>query len=402
MITRLIHRITRKHHHWRDAKFDELSEIYTSMTLRSFGFSIIGIFVPVYLYLNGISLRDISLFYVMFFGIRAVTSLWIGKVVGHFGPKHSIAISTIILILFLLMLLTYSTYNWPLVLLALVFTIANGLFFVAYAVDFSKIRHKSHGGKELGWLYIFERVGSAAGPFVGGLIGSFISPEATIIFALLMLLLSLIPLFMSAEPVKTRQTINFKGLDMKLLKYDFIAHAGFNMSHLSSAVYWPLFIAVFVVSENVYATLGSLVGVSMLVSMLSAHFSGKIIDSNKGFYVIRFGTIITLLSSVIRPFITTTAGALAVTTLEEPTVVSYKIALVKGTFDRADSLEGHRIAYLTLAELLASVSKGAVALVIFVLSGFIDPGSVLQYSFIFTGALVLLMNLQDFPALRRR
>ncbi len=45
-------------------KFDELAELYTSMSLRSLGFSLIGIFVPVYLFQYGVSVKDIFLFFI--------------------------------------------------------------------------------------------------------------------------------------------------------------------------------------------------------------------------------------------------------------------------------------------------------------------------------------------------
>ena len=65
MIQKLIHRIAAPGHPWRTMKFDELAEIYTSMTIRSLGFGIIGIFVPIFFYKNGVSLQSIFYFYAL-------------------------------------------------------------------------------------------------------------------------------------------------------------------------------------------------------------------------------------------------------------------------------------------------------------------------------------------------
>ena len=167
MLQKIIHNFARPRHPWRKIKFDELAEIYTSMSIRSFGFGIIGIFVPIYLYQNGSSLQSIFLFFTLFFVFRLPIAYVSAFVVGRIGPKHSIAVSTLLLIVFLSQLLTLDVFQWPLLILAFSFSVTNGLFFVAYNTDFSKIKNTEHGGKELSWLYIFERTGGALGPLVG-------------------------------------------------------------------------------------------------------------------------------------------------------------------------------------------------------------------------------------------
>lgn len=60
MLNKIIHKIARQHHPWRKMKFDEMAEVYTSMSLGSFGFGVIGIFVPVFLYKNGLIYKEFS------------------------------------------------------------------------------------------------------------------------------------------------------------------------------------------------------------------------------------------------------------------------------------------------------------------------------------------------------
>jgi MFS family permease len=231
MLNKIVHKVARRHHPWRAMQFDELAEVYTSMTLRSFGFGVIGIFVPIYLYKNGISLEAIFLFYGAFFILRVPMSVVTAYIVGRIGPKHTIAVSTVFVVAFFGMLLTYDTYTWPLWTLAFVFSMANTLFFIGYNVDFSKIKHAKHGGKELGWLYIFERAGAALGPLVGGLLAGFTEPEIAIAFAMTVLVASLVPLFMTNEPVKVHQKISFKKFKLQPNVRDFVALSVFNLSY---------------------------------------------------------------------------------------------------------------------------------------------------------------------------
>ena len=74
MIQKTITKLLKHRHFWRDVGFDELSELYACMLLRSLATGLIGLFVPVYLYKNGYSLQSIFVFYIIFFmqGIRAI------------------------------------------------------------------------------------------------------------------------------------------------------------------------------------------------------------------------------------------------------------------------------------------------------------------------------------------
>jgi MFS family permease len=401
MIQKLIHEFIKPRHPWRTMKFDELSEIYASMSIRSFGFGIIGIFVPIYLYQNGNSLQSIFLFYTLFFIFRIPVSYISAYVVARIGPKHSIAVSTILLVVFLSQLLTIDLFNWSLPVLALSFTLTNGLFFIAYNTDFSKIKNTSNGGKELSWLYIFERLGGALGPLVGGIIASLIAPEFTITVAILVLLVSLAPLFMSNEPVRLHQRITFRGFKWRRHKRDYLAISALGVDTNASQVMWPLLISVLIFTEGTYAKLGLITGFALGVSIFSSYIFGKIVDRENGLSLLKFGSIMNSISYVVRAFVTTASGAIAVSVLNEPITLAYKIPLVKGYYDAVDSEEGYRIVYLTVGEISSAVTKAIYYLVLFVFCYFADPISVLRWSFIPVAIISLGILLQRFPALKK-
>lgn len=401
MLKKFVHTIVRRHHFWRGVTFDELAEIYTSMSLRSFGFGIVGIFVPVYLYTNEVSLRGIFLFYSFFFLFRIPVSFFAAYVVGRIGPKHTIAVSTLVTIIFFGLLLSYSLIGWPLVLLALVFSLANGLFFIAYNVDFSKIKDSQHGGKELGWLYIFDSLGRSAGPLVGGFVAAVIAPEATLGLAILVMLGSLIPLFMSREPVRVHQKISFKKFSVRSHTRDFMSVSALGLQLFTNGVLWPLLVVVVVFTEDTYVKLGAVVAFAMIISMFSAHMFGRFIDSKKGLSLLRYGSLMNVALSFSRAIINATGGVVAVSTLGEPIVLSYRMPLIKGLFDAGDSVEGFRIVYFAWAEMIAGLLKAVFCLVLLSATYFFDPVSVLRFSFVIVGLVGLVMLTQKFPALKK-
>jgi MFS family permease len=401
MLQKIARRVVRNHHPWRKMKFDELAELYTSMSLRSLGFSLIGIFVPVYLYQAGITLSSIFLFYGFFFLLRIPVAYVAGYIIARIGPKHTIAISTIIFIVFLGLLLSYTSLNWPLYMLAVYFTLANGLFFVAYNTDFSKVKHNEHGGKELGWLYIFERGGGALGPVVGGIIAAVFAPEATIIFAITVFIVSLVPLFLTNEPVKLHQHIHYSGFPHRKHASDFWSLSAFNIVNVANGVFWPLLMAVFIFTEDTYAKLGAVVGLSLAISVFSARMFGKFIDSKKGRGLMQYGVGMSAVLNIVRAFITNGSGAVAVSVLGEPIGLSYRMPLIKGFYDAADSEEGYRIVYLVWAEIWTGLAKGAYCISLYFASLAYDPITVLRYNFIGIALIGIVMLTQRFPILKK-
>jgi len=401
MLKRLVHVIARRHHPWRNMEFDELAEIYASMSLRSFGLGVIGIFVPIYLYTSGVALQDIFLFFVAFFLGRVVLSFIAAFVVGRIGPKHSIAVATVITIIFLFMLLSFGSIRWPLSLMALVFTAANGLFFVAYNTDFSKIKDKNHAGKELGWVIVFEQLGHALGPVVGGLLAAIFAPEVTLAVAIAVLLGSLIPLFLTKEPVKVHQHVTFKGFKISKYKRDFVATAALGVQTNAIVAMWPLLMGVFIFTEGTYAKLGFLIGLSMLVSVFSTRMFGRFIDSSKGGQLLRWGVIMNIVLFVSKSLVTSAGGAIAVSTLGQPIYLAYKMPLIKGVYDSADDSEKYRIVYIAYKEAFSGLAKAAFSIAIFAASYVFDPIAVLRASLAVVPLIGLLMLSEKFPALKR-
>ncbi len=396
-----IHNLIRPYHPWRDIKFDELAEIYTSMSLRSFGFGVIGIFIPVFLYNSGVTLQGVFLFYGLFFLLRVPLSIVAALTVARIGPKHTIAMSTIVIITFFGMLLSYDAVGWPLLFLALIFTIANGLFFIAYNVDFSKINHKKHGGKELGWLYIFERIGSALGPIVGGLVANLIAPEATIVLAILVLLGSLVPLFFSNEPVRIHQKITFRGFRSHLRAGEFIAVSSFNVQNVANNVLWPLLIAVLIFTDDTYVKLGGIIGLSMAVSIFSAHMYGKFLDNRKGSALLRYGVVMNFVLNGSKAIVSSSGGVVAVGALGEPVVLAYRMPIVKQLYEGADNVEGYRIVYLAWAEMITALTKAVYCFSLLFASYYFDPLNVLRASFLVIPFVGLFMLPQRFSSKKR-
>lgn len=387
-------------HPWRFVGFDELSELYTSTMLRSLGLSLIGIFVPYYLYTLGISVPTILLFLAGVYGSRLLFNVVSGYVVAYIGPKHTILASNLFQIATLSLLLTYASVHWPLWLLALLNGAALSLFFVAYHVDFSKVIHSDHGGKELGFMTIMERIGAALGPLIGGVIATVFGPQYTIAAAIAMFIGAVIPLFLSAEPTKLHQKLSFRGLPYRKLSRDFISRFAQGVDTSASLVMWPFYAAVVLLTVNTYASVGLVTSLGIIASILAAHFIGRVVDRQKGRVLLNWSVALNSLIHVARPFAGGFSGAVAINTANEAVTAGYMMPYTKGMYARADDLPGFRIVYIIMVEIAVDAGKVSLFLVAWALTFVMEPLHAIAVSFVVAGFLTLLIATQNFPALR--
>ena len=350
MVKKAIQKLLKRRHFWRSVSFDELSELYASEFLRTLAMSVIGIFVPIYLYKLGYDLTAIFAMQVTWAASRPLFTLIAAKAIAVLGPKHSMALGTAVQMVYLGVLVTIDSVHWPLALLSILGSLSYALFGIALMVDFSKVKHTEHGGKEISFITICGRVGASIGPLVGGVVASFINPKATIVIALAILASSLVPLFKSAEPIKTKQSITIKGFPWRRHKRDFISAFFFGVENIVSIVIWPLFIALAIFQTNTYAAIGLLVSIGTAASLVAIYLIGKKIDDHKGGILFKTGVIINSFIHLVRPFVVTPIQAISVSLLNEPVSASYQMPYMKGLYDASDSVPGYRIVYLTLID----------------------------------------------------
>lgn len=357
MIQTLIKRFLRHRHYWRDIGFDELSELYTSMTFRSLAQSIVGIFIPLYLYNLGYSIAEIFLFFAevyIFWQLMAVAAAW---VVARIGPKHSMLASHFLIIISMTMLITVGSIGWPLPLIALFFGASNGLFLVAFHVDFSKVKHTEHGGKEVGWMFIMQKLGLALGPILGGIVAYFFGAQYIFLVAALLLFGGALPLFLTEEPVKTHQHIDFARMNLGDVKRDIVAFSALGIENIAALIIWPFFMGIVIFQSNPYLNIGVVISASVVVTFVASRSIGKVIDEKRGRHLLRIGVVAIALLHLVRVFVRGFPQTFAVNILNEIFTPMYRMPLIKGFYDAADDYPGLRIVYISTVEAVSAFAR---------------------------------------------
>ncbi|MEK7603475.1 MAG: MFS transporter [Patescibacteria group bacterium] len=403
MLKKAITKALKHRHFWRDVGFDELSELYVAVMLRGLAISMTGLFVPLYMLLLGYSPLDVCVLVAWFFSYRIILDITAAYVIAAIGPKHTMLIGYVFQILSTISFVLLSYAALPLWLLGLLWGASATFFFVPFHVDFSKVKHSEHGGKELSYVNIMERVGSLLGPVVGGLIASLFGGQYLFLVAGGVLLLGLIPLFQSAEPVRIHQKLSFASLDVSKLKRDFSSHVAFGLENTLSMLLWPLFLAATVlVGTRSYVQFGVILSVSFMISIVSARIVGRKIDRREGQSVLRYNAWLNAILHLIRPFVSNFGGAFAVNMANEAVTPGYRMPYLKGMYDAADDLPGYRIVYLSTMECSASMVKAAVWWGLALVAANLQLGTLFVVGFMLAAVSSVLISTEKFMALNAR
>ena len=402
MLKKVIYRLLRHRHFWREVGFDELSELYVSGMFRSLSISLTGLFVPVYLLQLHFSITQILVVVAWYFTFRGTfVDLLAGYTVARVGPKHTMVIGYLILMVSTGLFLTLPQINWPIWLVGGVWGASTSFFYIPFHVDFSKVKHRKHGGKELGFMNIMERIGNTLGPLLGGVLATLFGGQFIFLLAAVLLVVGLIPLFQTAEPIKVNQKLNFRNFNIDHLKRDFISVIALGIENTLSMYLWPLFLGLYVITGNgVYVKLGIITSVSIVVSISSAQLIGKMIDRYQGRRLLRVSAGINAAVHLIRPFVSSLPVALGINMANEAVTPGYKMPYVKGWYDAADDLPGHRIVYITSMEWVGSITKATLYWVLALLTLVVSTRVVLNLGFVIAAIASIVIMSERFSALK--
>jgi MFS family permease len=387
-------------HPWRKVTFSELSEMYLAVFLRTIALSMVGIFIPLYLLKSGYRLPDVLLFYTLFYGFGILNDVGVAHLIARFGPKHVMRISFLLQVVFSLLLINLHNLPYAVFILSLVASISSTMYFLPYHIDFSKIKHPKHGGKELGFLQVMERVASIIGPLGGGLLATFVSPQAAFWAAAVAMFIATIILMLTPEPVQTHQKLRFKGLKIKNEWRDYFSFTALCVENTTSILLWPIYLAAVVFTGDAYVKIGGIASLSVFVAVVVAVPLGRLLDNQKGRLMIKYGTVANSFVHLGRLFVNGIPGAMAIASVNEPLTLVYKMAYVKGYYDSADDHPGYRIAYITIHEVIGDIMRTLFWFSLMVISLFASPYITCTVGFIVAAIASLLIRTERFKALR--
>ena len=406
MIKRLIYFFFERRHYWRDVTFSEMAELYASRALRTLAVSMVTVFIGVYLYQTGYDITFIMLYFASYFVYRGVLAYPFAFVIARIGPKHATLLSNFLYVPALLLLVTLPQNGlWALVGTALFQGVSVTLYDMAYLVDFSKVRHDEHAGKELGYMNMLDQIAKGASPIIGGFVAYLFGPQATLLLASAIFALAALPLFFTPEPVRTHQVITFHGLPRRIVMRGVLTNILIGCDVIASGLVWSLFLVstIFSVSSNaVYAQLGVLSSITLITGVIAARLFGVIVDKHRGGELLRAGVVADSLTHIARPFVGTPVGIGMVNIVNEMATTAYAMPYTKAMFAQADDLPGYRIVYMSLMSAATALGASLFCVIVAILTVAYPVPLSFQISYGLVSILVLGIVMHGFSTLRRQ
>jgi hypothetical protein len=204
------------------------------------------------------------------------------------------------------------------------------------------------------------------------------------------------------EPTKVHQKIDFKTLPVAKIKRDIFVNACLGVENTLCINAWAFFVAVFVLSGTVYAQLGALSAVGVLVAVISAKAIGRLSDSTLARPIMHASTYINAGIHIIRPFISGVSGVLMINVANEAVTAGYRMPFMKGLYSAADDLPGYRIVYISTKESTDSIIKATVWFMLAILAMVLSLKTVLIIGFFVAAIASLGITKERFAIYNRK
>ncbi len=157
---------------------------------------------------------------------------------------------------------------------AIIFGAIQALLWLPFLIHLSKISPNEKKGRIFSKLNMYSAVANASGPILGGFIISFYGFEYVFYLVIGIVLFAIYFLSLTPEVSKIRK-VNFKLINIKKVYPDLIANGAFNFQVYLANTLWPIFIFLILPQYN---TIGFIQTVSVFLSLIALHYSGKWTD----------------------------------------------------------------------------------------------------------------------------
>lgn len=265
---------------------DSVHAFYVNGLLRSLYMSLTTIFVPLFIYTLGLQMggnfqASILLVIAYFVVQRVLIALIVfplSKLIENIGFRKSISLSVVFLIGYTLALLLASkNINW-LWVSALCGGFQIPLYWISRDSALSQDIEGKKMGTKMGYIAVLENISGLLGPFAGGAIVAIYGYSVLFVVALVILILSTIPLWWMPKHGH-RNGVSLVGFWYFLTNgrylHQAVANFGSAMNDYGNGVLWPLMLFLLGIAD---AKLGAVYSMVAVVTILIQYLTGKWFD----------------------------------------------------------------------------------------------------------------------------
>lgn len=292
----------------------------TLVVNRLIGFfsgSLLNLFFPIFLYqILHFSIHYVLIWYGINYLIRLPFFVPGSKLFARIGLLPAMVIGTVGAFVFhlciYLLSLGFSQILFLLSLAAVGLAVNNIFYWSPFHVDFARLTSQDKRGEQISRFYALHQIISFISPIISGYIIAFYGFSSVFLFATLLQLFSLIPLwYLPNRIVKFEFGYfeTFRKLFDKKYRHMIFAMAANGAENLVGVIVWPIFL--FIIFDGAYLDLGVFASVIIIISIMLELLIGKKTDSQSKSKLIHFGTEIYSLGWLAKAFVSTVIGVFA-------------------------------------------------------------------------------------------
>lgn len=256
----------------------EMDELYLSILLKTLAESFVGVFVPIYLLTLWLSFRDIAIYYFIYYAVIACFMfLWM-KLNTRIWLKKTMSLWIIISAIYLFTLQQIGAWSMLYYIPALIWGISVALYASSFHLEFSRFTDNKKEWTEFSLFKIFSHIPGIIWPFLWALFIEEISFNFLFLISIIIIILSIIPLFITKDTKQTSFKISLRGLIKSDTKEKGIVYMIDGLITTIGGVFWPIFI--FITLKEVFS-LGIIVSLTSLLMIVVLFVLWKITDKHK-------------------------------------------------------------------------------------------------------------------------
>ena len=262
---------------------EEIKELYLTSAIHGFSIALVAIFIPIFLLQSGFTLLQVILYAMTQYALAAVSSYFAVHYAAQNGVKHSMIVSIPFFVVFFLMLynaqalLQYINSYLFLFIIALCTAISGSYYWMGWHIEFAKFSEKK-SAKQIGVMNIISTLMSVIGPLAGAFIITRFGFLPLFILVIILLCISMFPLFMSKD---YHMPIEFKVEKLFTLKQikSGLPFIGEGFEGMAMTIFWPVLLYLLFISLE---SIGGLYALSnAILVLLTFYLSKKITIFNR-------------------------------------------------------------------------------------------------------------------------
>jgi MFS family permease len=363
-------------------KWTKKSEFFTSISLQSFGFNFLQIFLPIYILKLGYSFTETCLFFILLNSVRIFGNIFFYSLT-RFGIKLLLALSYVLGIVGIGFLVIQANTTIGIALGMIMMGLANEIYWNARHLISCGVFDTKNLGKNVGLSIILVYITGALSPLLGGYIGEKFGINYVLITSAIFIVLAIYPLFKSpdiryAKPKKT----NYKFTTKHALAYFA------STFEARTLLIWPIFLYLLFGSVE---SVGFIMAAGMAVTILVTKLSGALSDKGSREPLINVGNFLAGTIGFCRIFTRTLSVAYGINMLMSLAQAIKSPAFLSQFYIHAKKFGATR--YIRNMQILAIVSSIIFWYLAYTFSLFFDQSTTISIILIISALLTPLQSL---------